>query len=104
MYPSPERPALGSFVRDQVAALRRTGDAELEVFAFEPRGYARAAAALRHRRGFDIVHAHYGLTLWPALAAGGRKRAGTRHGTDLRTGARAGSRSRACARRTSCAR
>ena len=41
MYPTPERPALGSFVRDQVEALRRTGAAEIEVFAFAPGG-ARA--------------------------------------------------------------
>ena len=83
MYPTPERPALGNFVRDQVRALERTGAVELEVFAFDPRGYARAAVALRHKRGFDIVHAHYGLTLWPALAAGGARRAVTLHGTDL---------------------
>ena len=60
MYPTPERPALGPFVRDQVEALRRRDDLEVELFAFGPgpralvaRG-ARAAAALsraalRHR-------------------------------------------------------
>ena len=36
MYPTPERPALGSFVRDQVEALRRRGDVEIELFAFPP--------------------------------------------------------------------
>ena len=36
MYPSPGRPVLGSFVADQVAALQRTGEAEVEVFAFAP--------------------------------------------------------------------
>ena len=40
MYPSPEHPALGSFVRDQVEALRRTGEVELDVFAFAPGGYS----------------------------------------------------------------
>jgi glycosyltransferase involved in cell wall biosynthesis len=86
MYPSPERPALGSFVADQVAALRRTGEAEIEVFAFAPGRYLGAARALRaHQRGerFDIVHAHFGLTQWPALAARARARAVTLHGTDL---------------------
>jgi teichuronic acid biosynthesis glycosyltransferase TuaC len=86
MYPSPGRPALGSFVGDQVAALQRTGEAEIEVFAFPPGDYLAAARALwaRHRRDrFDIVHAHFGLTQWPALAARARARVVTLHGTDL---------------------
>jgi glycosyltransferase involved in cell wall biosynthesis len=90
MYPSPRRPALGRFVADQVAALQRLGnEADVEVFPFDPggyRAYAHAARALRARyRGerFDIVHAHYGLTLWPALAAPARARLVTLHGTDL---------------------
>jgi teichuronic acid biosynthesis glycosyltransferase TuaC len=36
MYPTAERPPLGSFVRDQVEALRRRGDVEVELFAFGP--------------------------------------------------------------------
>jgi glycosyltransferase involved in cell wall biosynthesis len=86
MYPSPGRPALGSFVADQVAALRRTGEAEVELFAFPAGDYVAGARALRarHRRDrFDIVHAHFGLTQWPALAARGRARVVTLHGTDL---------------------
>jgi teichuronic acid biosynthesis glycosyltransferase TuaC len=86
MYPSPGRPALGSFVADQVAALQRTGEADVEVFAFAPGHYLAAARALRarHRRArFDIVHAHFGLTQWPALAARARARVVTLHGTDL---------------------
>jgi teichuronic acid biosynthesis glycosyltransferase TuaC len=89
MYPTPERPSLGSFVRDQVEALRRIPDLEIDVFAFAPGGakiYARAAADLgryHRRRRFDVVHAHFGLTAWPALAARGRARAVTLHGTDL---------------------
>ena len=38
MYPSPARPALGSFVRDQVEALRRIPDVEIELHAFDPGG------------------------------------------------------------------
>ena len=78
MYPSAARPAFGSFVRDQVAALQRIDGVEAEVFAFHPgnvRGYVEAARDLRHdHRGnghFDVVHAHFGLTAWPALAARG---------------------------------
>jgi teichuronic acid biosynthesis glycosyltransferase TuaC len=89
MYPTAEKPASGSFVRDQVEALRRIGSAEIEVFSFSagaPERFLSAAAELRRRhRGdrFDIVHAHFGLTAWPAFAAHGRCRAVTLHGTDL---------------------
>lgn len=87
MYPTADRPWLGSFIRDQVEALRRIDGVEVEVFAFEPgsaAAYARAATALRRRRDhFDIVHAHFGLSAWPALAARGRRHAVTLHGTDL---------------------
>ncbi len=89
MFPTPQRPSLGSFVSDQAQALRRTGKVELEVFAFEPggyRAYASAAAQLagrRRRRRFDIVHAHFGLTSWPARAARAQAHVVTLHGTDL---------------------
>src|ERR1700733_659263 len=89
MYPTAARPALGSFVRDQVDALRRIEGVDVELFSFEPGGggaYARAASDLyrRHRHDrFDVVHAHYGLTAWPAFAASGKVRAVTLHGTDL---------------------
>jgi glycosyltransferase involved in cell wall biosynthesis len=89
MYPTARRPGHGSFVRDQVEALRRLPGVEVEVFAFEPGGgspYVRAAGAVwrRFRRGrFDVVHAHFGLTAWPALAVRGAPHAVTLHGTDL---------------------
>jgi len=87
MWPGPEAPARGSFVRDQVDALRRLPGVDVEVFAFPPKGYARAARDLRRRyRGarFDVVHAHFGLTAWPALAVRHATRVVTLHGTDLR--------------------
>jgi teichuronic acid biosynthesis glycosyltransferase TuaC len=89
MYPSPSHPALGSFVRDQVEALRRIDAVQLKVFAFAPGApdaYGRAARELRRAHGrdhFDVVHAHFGLSAWPALAARARSRAVTLHGTDL---------------------
>jgi teichuronic acid biosynthesis glycosyltransferase TuaC len=86
MYPSATRPALGTFVADQVAALQRTGQAEVGVFAFPPGAYVAGARALwaRHRHDrFDIVHSHFGLTQWPALAVRARARVVTLHGTDL---------------------
>jgi len=91
MYPSAEHPALGSFVRDQVQALQRIPGVDVELFAFapgagSPAAYLRAALELRRRyrgRRFDVVHAHYGLTAWPALAANAGLHAVTLHGTDL---------------------
>jgi hypothetical protein len=70
MYPSPADPALGSFVRDQVRALRRIDGLDVALHAFAPggRSYRRAARDLRARfRGtsFDVVHAHFGLSAWP---------------------------------------
>jgi teichuronic acid biosynthesis glycosyltransferase TuaC len=75
-------------VRDQVEALRRRGDVEIELFAFAPGlgGYPRAARELRRRfRGqrFDVVHAHFGLTAWPAVAARLGPVVVTLHGNDL---------------------
>src|SRR3954470_1025983 len=88
MYPTPERPASGPFVRDQVDALRRRGDLEVELFHFAPgtRNYTRAARELRRRYEpgeFHVVHAHFGLVAWPALLAGLRPLVVTLHGNDL---------------------
>jgi glycosyltransferase involved in cell wall biosynthesis len=89
MYPSAEAPGRGSFVRDQVEALARIPGVDVELFAFSPGGvspYVAAARALRHRyrsTRFDVVHAHFGLTAWPAFAVGGAPHVVTLHGTDL---------------------
>ncbi|HXR14005.1 MAG TPA: glycosyltransferase [Solirubrobacteraceae bacterium] len=89
MAASRERPGRGVFVRDQVAALARISDIEVELFEFHPGAlaYPRAARTLRARFGgarLDIVHAHFGLTAWPALALRGPRHAVTLHGTDVR--------------------
>jgi glycosyltransferase involved in cell wall biosynthesis len=49
--------------------------------------YARAARDLRRRhRGaeYDVIHAHFGLSAYPALALRGAPHAVTLHGTDVR--------------------
>lgn len=91
MLPDPAHPARGRFVRDQVAALRGLDDLEVELYEFPPgpRELLRAAAELRRRYGhassgrWDVVHAHFGLSAWPALAVPADVRALTMHGTDL---------------------
>ncbi|HTA05250.1 MAG TPA: glycosyltransferase, partial [Solirubrobacteraceae bacterium] len=88
MQPDAAHPERGSFVRDQVAALRRLDGLEIELYEFPPgpRSLTRAVPDLRKRYSerFDIVHAHFGLSAWPALAVPAHARALTLHGTDLR--------------------
>ncbi len=89
MLAEERHPERGRFVRDQVAALRRLPGIDVELHEFAPGlpNLARAARALRGRWGeerLDIVHAHFGLTAWPALAVPARVRGLTVHGTDVR--------------------
>jgi len=90
MLPDAAHPERGRFVRDQVAALRELdGVEEVELYEFPPggRGLGRAARTLRRRyrgRRVDVVHAHFGLSAWPALAVRARVRGLTVHGTDVR--------------------
>jgi teichuronic acid biosynthesis glycosyltransferase TuaC len=65
MYPTPENPAFGSFVRTQVESLQAVGiDAEPFVLAGKNRKlmYAQAIPQLRTRMrvgDVDLIHAHY---------------------------------------------
>jgi teichuronic acid biosynthesis glycosyltransferase TuaC len=88
MQPDRAHPQRGRFVRDQVDALRGIDGVDVELHEFAPgkRALARAGWELRRRYGrerWDVVHAHFGLTAWPALAVRARVRALTVHGTDL---------------------
>lgn len=65
MYPTPENPAFGSFVRTQVEALKQAGvEVELLVLAGKPRKliYPKGILQLRQRLAdptIDLVHAHF---------------------------------------------
>src|SRR3954470_5941157 len=88
LWPTPEAPARGGFVKDQVEALQAIEVLTVELFTFGlgSREYVRAAAAIRARykdERFDVVHAHYGLCGWSALAARHAPHVVTFHGTDL---------------------
>jgi teichuronic acid biosynthesis glycosyltransferase TuaC len=89
MLPDGRHPERGRFVRDQVDALRRLGEWQVELYEFAP-GARALVAATRDLRGryagerFDVVHAHFGLTAWAALAVRAKGRALTLHGTDVR--------------------
>jgi teichuronic acid biosynthesis glycosyltransferase TuaC len=66
MYPTPENPAFGSFVRTQVEALRGAGvGVDVMVLQGRPRKliYPRGVVQLRRRLAgppVSLVHAHYG--------------------------------------------
>jgi teichuronic acid biosynthesis glycosyltransferase TuaC len=88
MKPTSQAPQRGSFVRDQVVALRRLG-VDVTTFDWEPgtSRHPRALASLRallRREAHDVVHAHYGLAGWVARAAGADPLVVTFHGTDVR--------------------
>jgi teichuronic acid biosynthesis glycosyltransferase TuaC len=89
MWPSAAAPQHGVFVRDQVDALRRLPGVDVRVFAFPagPPALLRAIATIRRgtRAGapFDVVHAHFGLSALPALAALRGPVVVTLHGNDL---------------------
>jgi teichuronic acid biosynthesis glycosyltransferase TuaC len=100
MLPDAAHPERGRFVRDQVTALRELPGLHVELHELAPGAAALARAVPElHRRydgtlpwtararkpePFDVVHAHFGLTAWPALAVSARVRALTVHGTDVR--------------------
>jgi teichuronic acid biosynthesis glycosyltransferase TuaC len=88
MSPDPSYPGRGSFVRNQVAALREMGvDITEHWFAPGSRNYVPAIRAVRRilrEQSFDLVHAHYGLNGWVARLAGAKPLVVTFHGNDVR--------------------
>lgn len=103
MEPSADAPQRGSFVRDQVKALRELG-VDVETFDWLPgsREYPKATRRLRsHLAGndYDVVHAHFGLAGACAMLAGAKPLVVTYHGTDVRD-PRSGFISRRLARRS----
>ncbi len=89
MYPQPDRPAFGVFVRDQVDSLRRLG-VEADVLFVDgrrnklnyPLAYPRLWRALAAQR-YDLIHAHY---IFSGLVALGQRRCPvvlTHHGPEV---------------------
>lgn len=88
MRPDAIHPERGQFVRDQVAQLRRMEGLDVRLHELAPGPWALTSGGLELRRRYgrerwDVVHAHFGLTAWPALAVPARVRALTVHGTDI---------------------
>ena len=88
MYPTTERPDLGSVVREQVRELAALG-VRSEIVAIRGQqskaayvNVARSLPLLVRRRDFDLVHAHYGLSGAVALAQRRLPVITTFHGSD----------------------
>lgn len=89
MYPTVTMPAFGTFVHDQVQALRRAG-VEVDVFFVNGRqstwnylwGFLRFWRFLCGRR-YDLIHAHYVLSGVIARAQWGHKLVLTHHGPEV---------------------
>lgn len=89
MYPTPERPAWGTFVRTQVEGLKRAGvEVELLVLAGHPRKliYPKGVLQLWKRLSdvsIDLVHAHYSYVGMVARTQSKVPVVVTYHGDDL---------------------
>lgn len=89
IYPTPENPAFGSFVKAQVEVLRQAGvEVELLVLAgrFRKLIYPKGVLQLRRRladRSIDLVHAHYGFVGMVARMQHKVPVVVTYHGSDL---------------------
>jgi glycosyltransferase involved in cell wall biosynthesis len=92
MYPTPDRPALGTFVAEQVESLRRRGHRLDVLFIDGPGGranYARGVGELRRRVSagdYQLVHAHYVFTALIALAQRRLPVLVTHHGIEAQQG------------------
>lgn len=87
MWPTPQNPAFGSFVRSQVECLQKAG-IDVEVMSLDGHNrklmYLLAASRLRRRlAGFDLVHAHYGFVGMVARTQWQVPVVVTYHGSDL---------------------
>jgi teichuronic acid biosynthesis glycosyltransferase TuaC len=88
MYPTSAEPGFGSFVKDQIEAVRRL-NVTVDVFSFDGRrdwrAYASAARNVRKLAAtgdFDLIHAHYGLSGAVALCQRSLPVVTTFHGSD----------------------
>src|SRR5438552_2104402 len=92
MYPDDENPGWGAFVRQQAEQLRKMGH-RVDVLTIAPKksrlGYLTASASVFNRTRktpYDIVHAHYGLSGFPALFRHKTPLVITLHGSDALVG------------------
>jgi len=92
MYPDDNHPASGAFVSQQAEHLRKAGH-QIDVFHIQSRGsrlkYLTSPAdvfARTRAMSYDVVHAHYGLSGFPALFRYQTPLVITLHGSDALVG------------------
>jgi glycosyltransferase involved in cell wall biosynthesis len=89
MYPSPQRPGHGAFVRHQVEQLRRFGHTVdvINILGFQSKmNYLRCTFDVLRMTSavtYDIVHAHYGYSAYPAMCRLRAPLVITLHGSDV---------------------
>src|SRR5437879_3587444 len=89
MYPTPERPDYGAFVWQQAEQLRRFGHTVdvVNILGFRSKlNYLNAAVEVlrkTRRTSYDVVHAHYGLSAFPAWFRLDAPLVMTLHGSDV---------------------
>jgi teichuronic acid biosynthesis glycosyltransferase TuaC len=89
MYPSPQRPGYGAFVCQQVEQLRRFGHTVdvINILGFQSKmNYLRGALDVMRTTSaaaYDIVHAHYGYSAYPAMFRVRAPLVITLHGSDV---------------------
>lgn len=89
MYPSPHRPGSGAFVCQQVEQLRRFGHTVdvIDILGSQSRmNYLRGTLDVMRMTSavaYDIVHAHYGYSAYPAMFRLQAPLVITLHGTDV---------------------
>lgn len=89
MYPSPQRPGSGAFVCQQVEQLRRFGHTVdvIDILGSQSKmNYLRCTldvVRMTSAVAYDIVHAHYGYSAYPAMFRLRAPLVITLHGTDV---------------------
>jgi teichuronic acid biosynthesis glycosyltransferase TuaC len=89
MYPSPQRPGYGAFVCQQVEQLRRFGHTVdvINILGFQSKmNYLRCTLDVMRMTSavaYDIVHAHYGYSAYPAMFRVQAPLVITLHGSDV---------------------
>jgi glycosyltransferase involved in cell wall biosynthesis len=89
MYPTPERPSWGAFIKQQAEQLCQFGHTVdvINILGFQSKlNYLKGTLEVlckTRRRAYDVVHAHYGFSAFPAWFRLQAPLVITLHGSDI---------------------